>query len=191
VFVPSGESGYLLTVEGATALEGDRLTLHQSVNGGMTWIVAGDLPADVNGGGIHTNDMLIGPDGYLYVSVRRNGPEREWVYRSAEPVVVANEPEAPELPGAEFHLSVQPNPLFRRAVVPFSVAEAARVQIVVFDMLGREVAVLADGRYEMGAYQVAFDGKDLPSGMYLVRANVAPENGGAASAFTQRLTLLK
>ena len=35
------------------------------------------------------------------------------------------------------------------------------------------------------------DGSALPSGMYLVRASVSPENGGAASAFTQRLTLLK
>ncbi len=63
--------------------------------------------------------------------------------------------------------------------------------IRVFDMLGREVATLVDGRYEASVYDAVFDGSLLPSGMYLVRANVAPENGGAASAFTQRITLLK
>ena len=60
-----------------------------------------------------------------------------------------------------------------------------------FDMLGREVATLADGRYEAGVYDVVFDGSLLPSGMYLVRANVASENGRSASAFIQRITLLK
>ena len=84
-----------------------------------------------------------------------------------------------------------PNPFNPQAVVPFTVAEAARVQIVVFDMLGREVVSLTYGRYEAGIYESVFDGSALPSGMYLVRANVAPENGGAASAFTQRITLLK
>jgi len=112
--------------------------------------VAGDLPADVNGGGIHTSDMLIGPDNHLYVAVGRAGPEREWVYRTTEPVVAANEPEVPEIPGTSFSLSIQPNPLVRQTVVPFSVATTARVRITVFDMLGREVATLADGRYEEG-----------------------------------------
>ena len=84
-----------------------------------------------------------------------------------------------------------PNPFNPQAVVPFSVATTAQVQITVFDMIGREVATLADGRYETGVYQAVFDGSALPSGMYLVRASVTPENGGITSAFTQRITLLK
>ena len=84
-----------------------------------------------------------------------------------------------------------PNPFNPQTVVPFSVAAAGRVQIVVFDLLGREVATLADGRYQTGVYQAVFDGSALPSGMYLVRASVTPENGGITSAFTQRITLLK
>ena len=84
-----------------------------------------------------------------------------------------------------------PDPFNPQTVVPFSVAATAQVQITVFDLIGCEVATLADGRYEAGVYQALFDGSALPSGMYLVRANVAPENGGAVSAFTQRLTLLK
>ena len=95
-----------------------------------------------------------------------------------------------EVSGFTLH-AAYPNPFNPQAVVPFSVTEAARVRIVVFDMLGREVATLADGRYDAGVYDVVFDGSDLPSGMYLMRANVTPENGNAASAFTQRITLLK
>ena len=161
VFVPSGESGYLLTVEGATALEGDRLTLHQSVNGGMTWIVAGDLPADVNGGGIHTSDMLIGPDNHLYVAVGRAGPEPEWVYRTTEPVVVATEPEAPELPGVEF-LVVYPNPATDRLTVE---ASGMGEEVVLYDLLGRAVR-----RARLVAGKAVLDTARLPAGVYVVRA---------------------
>ncbi len=84
-----------------------------------------------------------------------------------------------------------PNPFNPQTVVPFSVASTARVQITVFDLIGREVATIVSGRYEAGVYNTTFDGALLSSGVYLLRANVTPENGGVASAFTQRLTLLK
>lgn len=84
-----------------------------------------------------------------------------------------------------------PNPFNPQAVVPFSVGSVAHVEITVFDMLGRRVATLVDSRYEAGVYDTVFDGAELPSGMYLVRANVTPENAGATTAFTQRVTLLK
>ena len=84
-----------------------------------------------------------------------------------------------------------PNPFNPQTQVRFEVATAARVEVGVFDILGRRVAALADGRYEAGVYQVAFDGTDLSSGIYLVRAYVTPENGNTTAAFTQRITLLK
>ena len=38
-----------------------------------------------------------------------------------------------------------------------------------YDVLGREVAVLAEGWHEAGRYTPTFDGGRLPSGTYLVR----------------------
>ena len=115
--------------------------------------------------------------------------------RTAARVVVASVDTPNALAGAEvggFVLyAAYPNPFNPQAVVPFSVATAAHVRITAFDLLGREVAMLAEGRYEAGVYEAVLDGSDLPSGMYLVRANVTPENGGAAGAFTRRITLLK
>ena len=155
------DEGALLAVERGTALEGDSIEVWRSIDGGETWSEAGRLPAEVNGGLIASDDMLIGPDGYLYVSVRRNGPEREWVYRSTEPVVVANEPEAPPLPAAE-RLIVYPNPATDRITVE---ASGAGEEAVLYDLLGRAVrrARLVAGKAELGTGR-------LPAGVYVVRA---------------------
>ena len=45
----------------------------------------------------------------------------------------------------------------------------SRVRLVVYDVLGREVAVLADGRYPAGKSSFTFDGTRLASGVYFYR----------------------
>ena len=46
---------------------------------------------------------------------------------------------------------------------------STNVRLVVYDVLGREVAVLADGRYPAGKYEFTFDGRHLSSGVYFYR----------------------
>jgi len=46
---------------------------------------------------------------------------------------------------------------------------AARVRLAVYDLLGREVAVLVDEKKEPGAYVVTFDAAGLASGTYVYR----------------------
>jgi len=48
-------------------------------------------------------------------------------------------------------------------------AEGSEVHLVVFDLLGREVAVLVDERKAPGTYELMFDASGLPSGVYLYR----------------------
>jgi hypothetical protein len=43
------------------------------------------------------------------------------------------------------------------------------VRLAVYDLLGREVAILFDGRKEAGWHEVTFDGSDLGSGVYFCR----------------------
>ena len=43
------------------------------------------------------------------------------------------------------------------------------VHLVVYDMLGREIAVLANGRFPAGRYSFAFNAKNLASGVYYYR----------------------
>ena len=43
------------------------------------------------------------------------------------------------------------------------------VRLIVYDVLGREVAVLVNKRQKAGNYEVTFDASNLPSGLYLYR----------------------
>lgn len=60
-----------------------------------------------------------------------------------------------------------PNPFNPSTVIRFRLDRERDVHVTVHDMLGREVAVLADGRYATGDHAVAWNASALPSGIYL------------------------
>jgi hypothetical protein len=72
-----------------------------------------------------------------------------------------------------------PNPFNPATTIRFTIAgvaalsgsegPATNVRIAVYDMLGREVALLVNGRIEPGLHQVEFDGAALASGIYICR----------------------
>ena len=68
--------------------------------------------------------------------------------------------------------AVSPNPFAGRTTVTFEVAQADDVRLVVYDVLGREVAVLVDGRVEAGVHRAAFDARGLAAGVYVYRLAV-------------------
>ena len=82
-------------------------------------------------------------------------------------------------------LEAYPNPAAGRATVAFALPEAAEVRVAVYDVLGRRVALLAEGAFEAGRHEVAFDGSALPAGLYVVRLQAG------AAVRTQRLTLAR
>ncbi len=81
-------------------------------------------------------------------------------------------------------LSAYPNPFNPQTTVQLSVASRQEVTLQVFDMLGREVALLYRGQLE-GNHQFSFDASSLPSGAYLIRVQ------GERFVQTQRITFVK
>ncbi|MDX1531776.1 MAG: PKD domain-containing protein, partial [Rhodothermales bacterium] len=69
-------------------------------------------------------------------------------------------------------VAVVPNPSDGRAVVTYTLDERGDVRLTVYDLLGREVAVLDEGPREAGAHRAVFDGTGLPSGVYTYRLEV-------------------
>ena len=82
---------------------------------------------------------------------------------------------APE-PGAsaKVALASKPNPTHGGLTVNFNLAADETVELVLFDVSGRQVRELAKGRFNAGPNQVAWDGRDsrgrtAPPGVYLAR----------------------
>jgi predicted outer membrane repeat protein len=62
-----------------------------------------------------------------------------------------------------------PNPFNPATVVSYQLPAVSDVRLVVYDLLGREVAVLVNEKKAPGEYEVRFDGSGLSSGVYLYR----------------------
>lgn len=62
-----------------------------------------------------------------------------------------------------------PNPFNATLTVPFDLPNPAQVKIVVFDILGREVAQLVNEQRPAGFLRVAWDAASASSGLYFVR----------------------
>ena len=62
-----------------------------------------------------------------------------------------------------------PNPFNPTTTIPFDVAEATHVKLVVYDLLGREVATLVNEQKTAGSYTATFNSGRLSSGVYLYR----------------------
>jgi hypothetical protein len=66
-------------------------------------------------------------------------------------------------------VGASPNPFAASTTIRFALAAPSAVRLAVYDVLGREVAVLVDGALEAGAHAAVFDAAALPSGAYLYR----------------------
>ncbi|MBP1657303.1 MAG: 5'-Nucleotidase domain protein [Bacteroidetes bacterium] len=62
-----------------------------------------------------------------------------------------------------------PNPLNPTTLIGFQLPVASGVRLALYDLLGREVAVLVNEQKPAGSYEVQFDAAGLPSGVYLYR----------------------
>lgn len=70
----------------------------------------------------------------------------------------------------------QPNPTSGASTVTFSVPEADRVSLEVYDMNGRMVSQLFTGDVQAASeYRFQFDGSDLPAGVYIYRLTTTYE----------------
>lgn len=73
-------------------------------------------------------------------------------------------------PGDAFTLdAVFPNPFRERVTLTYTAARRMPVRIAVFDLLGREVALLLDGLSASPRGTLTWDAGDRPGGIYLVR----------------------
>lgn len=90
------------------------------------------------------------------------------VYGSSGPAAVAEE--MMEQSPRDFALFQNfPNPFNPSTVIGYRIPADGKVELTVFDMLGKEVARLVDRHQNAGTYTVRFDGSNKSGGVYLCR----------------------
>ena len=62
-----------------------------------------------------------------------------------------------------------PNPVRTQATIRYAMPGAADVTLTVYDVTGRHVATLTEGRRSVGVHEVTLEATGLPSGVYLYR----------------------
>jgi hypothetical protein len=115
-----------------------------------------------------TSDGGLERDGWLVDDVR--------VLAWTLPAPTAADPFPP--PVSALTVAAFPNPAGARSRIVYSLPEPAPVRVAVFDVAGREVTVLSQGRVEAGERNLTWDGRDasgrpVPAGTYFVRVDAA------------------
>ncbi len=122
---------------------------------------------------IHTWETAYGAFGYIY---------------DAEAGLVGVEALATPAPFAL--AAALPNPARASMTLRYSLARAMDVRLRIYDIAGREVAVLADGARSAGEHVVRWNAGGVASGAYLCRLEGARSDGGA-SAVTRKLLVIR
>ena len=69
-----------------------------------------------------------------------------------------------------------PNPFNPSTTIRYVLAEDTHVSLVVYDILGQEVAILIDAMQEAGDHNAVFDATGLPSGVYFSHLSAGAHN---------------
>ena len=78
-----------------------------------------------------------------------------------------------------------PNPARRQVTVRYKLGEAVEVRLGIYDVLGREVDVLAAGPQAAGSHEAQLSSGHLPAGLYVLRLMAGQEQ------MTQRVLIVK
>lgn len=84
---------------------------------------------------------------------------------------------------------VAPNPMSQKAIIQFLLQEPMEIEIVLFDIQGRRVQSIENGRLLPGNQEIAFDSKGLPSGLYFCR--IEGQKNGKKTSLTTKILIRK
>ncbi len=159
----------------------DGFVAHYDAEGHLRWA------AHATGtGGQEITAIAVGPSGDLYVAGKfdktlylgsekleqRGGGSNMFLAKYDTATITSSEP-TPELPSTATLTSNYPNPFTHTTTIEYALPAPGHVHLSVYDVLGREVAILVDGVQHAGKHASVFDGTSLPSGTWFYRLETA------------------
>lgn len=174
VFAPTGDAPFTVPADGAIKLVAFNMAMNDGDNADPTATNPRDLQVQWSTKANASGSWWNTPAQWLTVAFAGRGTS------------TANEATT-EVP-TSFSLDQNyPNPFNPTTTIAFSLPQAERVTLSVFNVLGQRVATLVGGdMMSAGRHQVQLDASGLTSGVYLVRINAGTSFVGSRS-----MTLLK
>ncbi len=150
-----------------------------------------DLLANVDAGHYTMNDMDMGTTYYFRIkAVDGDGSEISgWSNEySITPYDISVEEQQYDVMPEGFAFEPNyPNPFNPSTTLALNLPERSDLTVSVFNVMGRQVAELAQGRFDAGRHTFEFDASHLASGVYFVQAAM----DGGRHMQTLRVTLMK
>ena len=148
IYVLTGDNGYLVT-----KLNPD--------DGSEIWAVQGRSGDEAIG-------LSLDDDDNIYVVGKRGGAGFVAKYRQTEASVVDDSP--PLATPLDYELAQNyPNPFNPTTTIDYALRVNGKVRLSVYDLMGKEVALLVDGIQSAGNHEVQFSGANLTSGVYFYK----------------------
>jgi photosystem II stability/assembly factor-like uncharacterized protein len=144
-----------------------------STNGGVTW-----LPRNSGLNELDVRSLAVLPEGFLLA-----GTASGKIFRSARLTTYTGTNSAG--PNSATLEQNYPNPFNSSTTIRFTLLNAVPIRLSLHDVLGREVALLQEGRLATGADEVAFARTTLASGIYFYTLRFGD------SKLTKQMTILK
>ncbi len=166
--------------------------LYISTNGGVNWQLYFD---NFSGSSIVNGIVKYPNDGDTVYASSSSGLYKIWAS------VIGTNQISTEVP-SHFSLSQNyPNPFNPETKISFNIpllrgvyAEGGRgvsVRLSVYDMLGREVAILVNQNLQPGTYEVNWNAADFPSGIYFYRLEAVDPSTSLRVTETRKMVLIK
>jgi hypothetical protein len=184
VTVTPEEDQITLRWETASEQDNDMFEIERRTSGSI-WRKVGSVPGAGTAGESHSytyvDSHVTQSTFYFYrlITVDISGT-RVVVFESKTPVVLV-----PPVVVTYRLYANWPNPFNAMTSITYDLEEDGPVLLRVFDVLGREAAVLAHGSQQAGRHTVTFDGSSLSSGIYFYRLDA----GGFTD--TKKMILMK
>jgi hypothetical protein len=155
---------------GSGAGSEDMATLKYNSGGTQQWVVRH------NGTGNHTDRayaiIVDGSDNIFITGTSNNSA----LLGAEDIITIKYAPEtnpvsviSTQVPVSNKLMQNYPNPFNPQTNIQFDIKNATNVKLAVYDILGNEVSLLANGRFNPGTYAVQWNAVNHPSGIYFYR----------------------
>lgn len=138
-----------------------------------------------------TDDLDFGKTYHWRVRSHGDGSDSNWseIRNFTVTMATSNQSET-EFPDKAALRQNYPNPFNPVTIIGYDLPYSGDVRLEVFDLIGRQVALLIDNPMQPGRHMASFDASGLSSGIYIYRLQIQ-SGDQTGQIFTRKLTVVK